>query len=193
MSNRIWMFASLLVAALATGCCHDQCGYYNSTAYDPCTGLVQNSHGCLGKIKNIFHKDDGCGCKQKKQKSQCGCGNDHMMPSHGSHVYGGGSSDCPCNDSHSYPGTPTFSPSGPMETYVSPEEFDKIEGTPMPSKTLKTETVPTPMQPMKPVPAPAAEPEALPSETSTTIPPASYVVPSPLEGPSVPVLKPFQG
>jgi hypothetical protein len=78
-----------------------------------------------------------------------------------------------------------------METYVSPEEFDKIDGTPMPSKTLKTETVP--MQPMKPVPAPAAEPDMLPSETSTTIPPASYVVPSPLEGPSVPVLKPYEG
>ena len=70
------------------------------------------------------------------------------MPSHGSHVYGGGSSDCPCNNSHSYPGTPSFSPSGPMETYVSPEEFDRIEGTPMPSRTLKTENVPTPMQPM---------------------------------------------
>jgi len=175
--------AAAMTAAIGTGCCHDQCGYYNSTTYDPCTGLVPNKHGCLDKFKSIFDKDD-CGCKKAK-KSKCGCHHDDMMFDHGTPIYGDMGADCPCNSHH---GTPTFSPSGPMETYVSPEEFDQIPGTPMPSNAAK----PIPAPAAKPMPAPAAEPEPLPSETSTTIPPASYVVPAPLDGPSVPVLKAYE-
>lgn len=178
MSTRYWILAAILTASVGTGCCYDHCGYYNSAAYDPCTGLVPNNHGCLDKLKGLFDKDDDCGCDHhKKKKTECGCHHDEMTFDYGTPIYGDVGSDCPCN---SQPSMPTFSPNGPMETYVSPEEFDKIPGTPMPSGAAK------------PVPAPAAEPEPLPAETSTSIPPASYVVPAPLDGPGVPVLQGYQ-
>ena len=67
----------------------------------------------------------------------------------------------------------------PMETYNNVESYPEL----MPPQEAR---------PMKPVPAPPAEPDELPTEGSS-IPPTSYVVPAPLDGPSVPVLQPYHG
>lgn len=66
----------------------------------------------------------------------------------------------------------------PMGTYSDPQNYPEL-------------MVPQESRPMKVVPAPAAEPDELPADSS--IPPASYVVPAPLDGPSVPVLQPYNG
>lgn len=134
---------------------------------------------------------DNCSCRQSRQTSNCECDaccdsngqygyNDGaLIPYDGSYVDNGmvyegnavyeGQYDpnCPtCNQSNP---SPTYAPEGNYPELMVPQQKQ-------------------PQQNQKPAPAPAAEPLPM-HETSITIPPASYVVPQPINGPEFPRLQ----
>lgn len=188
MSKIFGTLLLMLVVCLGTGCCwFDQCGYYNqcgacgpcASTYDPCTGLVNQSDPfakCRARRIMKKLKGDQCDC----HKSGCDCHHESShhggCPCHHDMTY---SSGCPSCQSYGEPiyGEPIYGDS--METHYVPDSYPEL-------------MVPQEAKPMKPVPAPPAEPDELPMEGSS-IPPTSYVVPAPLEGPSVPVLRPYHG
>jgi hypothetical protein len=195
MSKKLGMLVLMLTSALGTGCCwFDQCGgCYNQCggAYDPCTGLVYNQcdpyQGCRSKrISKKLHKDrcdcdkHDCDCRHESHHDGCNC---HHGMTH--------TSGCPDCQSYGQPiygepiyGEPVYGEpiyGEPVETYYEPENYPEL-------------MVPHEAQPSKPVPAPPAdEPEPLPMPEGSSIPPTSYEVPAPLEGPDVPVLQPYHG
>lgn len=182
MSTKHGMLLLTLVATLGTGCCYDQCGYYSQCcgAYDPCTGLVQNQCDPFAK------------CRAKRIRKKLGKhrrhGGKHDCDCYGDTYYDDG---CSCDDGMTYySGCWGESYGTPIETYGEP-----IYGEPMESYyqggSYPELMVPQDAKPIKPVPPP--EPAQLPAPEEPSIPPASYVVPAPLEGPDVPVLQPYHG
>jgi hypothetical protein len=170
-----------LLASLGTGCCHNRCYDQCGGNYDPCTGLVHNqcepASGCRAKrlLKKLQKDDCNCG------KQQCGC-------QRNSHQHGG----CSCNHGTSQTSTGCQSCQSNGETiYGQPTYGEPVYGEAVDTYSYPELMVPQETQPIKPVPAPPAELNELPMDSS--IPPASYVVPAPLEGPSVPVLQPYHG
>lgn len=206
MSKKFGMLGLMLTAALGSGCCwFDQCGYYNQCggAYDPCTGLVYNQcdpyQGCrsrrIGK-KLRKHRCDcdkhDCRCRHESHRGRCDCHHNRGLPMEG----GMHPSNCPDCQSYGEPiygepiygepiyGEPVYGEpiyGEPVETYYEPQNYPEL-------------MTPHEVQPSKPVPAPPAdEPKQLPMPEGSSIPPASYEVPAPLDGPDVPVLQPYHG
>lgn len=169
--------------------CQSNCEGKHGKWYDSDPGrprkMKSKSQGC-----NCQHSGkQGCRCKQSRQSSNCGCqatcdpccdsgdmmGYDGaLIPYEGTYAENGMVYEGNAVYEGGYdPNCPTCNQSGPYPTYET-QNYPEL-------------MVPQ-QQDQKPAPAPAAEP--LPThETSISIPPASYVVPQPINGPQFPRLQ----
>lgn len=193
MRSALLTVTACICSFWGVGCCH-----HHGSSYDPTTGLVGRRCGLFDTCGVGCQHKSKCGC-QKKCKRNCGCQHANGCNScqHGGQYFGG-------QYSGQLGGYPLSGEGGlpPHGGYYSGGEMihDGMMGSHCPECEMQmhdstgtyygSQPYPELMMPHEaspPLPAPAAEPSPMPSsETSISIPPASYVVPAPLSGPVIP-------